>query len=269
MCELFALSATESVDIKLSLSELARHGGETDIHADGWGVAFLDGRDVRLFREPSAAASSPWVRCLRDHAIGSDTVIAHVRHATWGAIALANTQPFVREWGGRMHVFAHNGHFGDALLTEDMRMKRYQPVGETDSEAAFCLLMERFSTTLDPETDDASDRTLAIFAAFAHEMRDQGPANIIYASNGRLLVHADRRTQRPGVIEPPGLWMLQRQCAAPLDLTFAGAGVNVEGRALAVLLIASVPLTHEPWQPLDRGTVLEMRNGRIVTQQTV
>jgi len=256
MCELFALSATEPVDIKLSLGELARHGGETNIHADGWGVAFLDGRDVRLIREPLAAASSPWVRCLQEHAIQSDTVIAHVRHATRGAIARANTQPFVRELGGRMHVFAHNGHLGDEILTEDLRGQRFQPVGETDSEAAFCLLMERLSASIDPETSNLSDRTLATFAAFAREMRDHGPANIIYASDGRLLVHADRRTQRPGVIEPPGLWMLQRQCGANSDPMFAGAGVNIEGRAPAVLLFASVPLTREPWQPLDRGTVL-------------
>ena len=269
MCELFALSATEPVDIKLSLGELARHGGETDIHADGWGVAFLEGRDVRLIREPLAAASSPWVRCLQDHAIQSDTVIAHVRHATRGAIALANTQPFVRELGGRMHVFAHNGHLGDAVLSKDVRRQRFQPVGETDSEAAFCLLMERLSTSIDPETSDVSDHTLTTFATFAYEMRDHGPANIIYASDGRLLVHADRRTQRPGVIEPPGLWMLQRQCGPDFHSTFAGAGVTVEGRALAALLIASVPLTSELWQPLDRGTVLELRNGRIVTQRTV
>ena len=56
MCELFALSASSPVDVRLSLHELARHGGETGMHADGWGVAFLQDRDVAVFREPSAAA---------------------------------------------------------------------------------------------------------------------------------------------------------------------------------------------------------------------
>ena len=74
MCELFALSASAPVEIKLSPAELARHGGQTGIHADGWGVAFLEGRDVRLIREPSAAAFSPWVQCLQDHPIQSNTV---------------------------------------------------------------------------------------------------------------------------------------------------------------------------------------------------
>jgi len=34
---------------------------------------------------------------------------SHIRHATRGGVSLANTQPFVRELGGRTHVFAHNG----------------------------------------------------------------------------------------------------------------------------------------------------------------
>ena len=76
MCELFALSASEPVDIKLSLAELARHGGATGIHADGWGVAFLDGRDAHVFREPAAAARSPWIECLQSHAVRSSTVVA-------------------------------------------------------------------------------------------------------------------------------------------------------------------------------------------------
>ncbi len=269
MCELFALSASAPVDIKLSLGELARHGGETGIHAHGWGVAFLDGRDVRLVRDPSPAAFSPWVQCLQSHPIRSDTVLAHIRHATHGAIALANTQPFVRELWARAHVFAHNGHLGEGIVRDHAVPHRFEPIGETDSEIAFCVLMDQLAATVDPRTNEGIDPLFATFAAFAREMREHGPANIIYASDGRLLVHADRRTQRPGVIEPRGLWLLQRQCRAQSQSTFAGAGVSVAGTALSVALIASVPLTSESWQPLDRGTVLELRKGYVVTQQVV
>jgi glutamine amidotransferase len=262
MCELFALSASGPIDIKLSLGELARHGGETGIHAHGWGVAFLDGHDVRLVRDPSAAAFSPWVQCLQNHPVRSDTALAHIRRATRGAVSLSNTQPFVRELWGRAHVFAHNGHLGEEITLDGMSRHRFMPIGETDSEAAFCILMERLAAG-----DASADRLLAAFAAFAREMRDYGPANIIYASDGRLLVHADRRTQGPGVIEPPGLWLLQRQCRTQSRSTFAGVGVSVAGTALHVALVASVPLTGEAWQPLDRGTVLELRAGRLVSQR--
>lgn len=269
MCELFALSASAPVDIKLSLAELARHGGETGIHADGWGAAFLEGRDARVFREPQAAAYSPWVQCLQDHPIRSDTVIAHIRHATRGAVSLANTQPFARELRGHTHVFAHNGHLGDMVLP--MRATgRFTPIGETNSKSAFCLFMNELAEVTEPDDDSSADRLTSAFASFTRRMRELGPANIIFAANRRLLVHADRRTQRPGVIEPPGLWMLQRSClASKSPASIEGGGVCIDGLALSVVLVASVPLTAEPWQPLERGCVLELHKGYVASRHVV
>lgn len=263
MCELFALSASVPVAIKLSLGELARHGGETDIHADGWGVAFLEGRDARIFREPQAAASSPWVKCLQDHPVRGDTVIAHIRHATRGAISLANTQPFVREFRGRAHVFAHNGHLGDGIFKPYRASGQFTPIGETDSEVAFCQLLDDLAASTARDAWETT-RLLARFADFARRMRDQGPANFILATAGLLLVHADRRTQRPGVVEPPGLWILQRSCLVADADHIAGAGIDITHSALNVALVASVPLTHEAWQPLERGRTLAIVHGQVV-----
>lgn len=266
MCELFALSASEPVDIKLSLAELARHGGVTGIHADGWGVAFLDGRDAHVFREPEAAARSPWIECLQAHPVRSTTAVAHVRHATQGAISLANTQPFVRELWGKVHVFAHNGHLGDLQCERPCRSSLFRAIGETDSEHAFCILLEALFAQVDPDSANADDQVLAAFSAFASDMRRRGPANIIHASNGRLLVHADRRTQRPGVIEPPGLWMLERSCRGLHPDNRPGAGIEVTGDATHVVLLASVPLTSEAWRPLEQGSVLAVQSGKITTR---
>ena len=268
MCELFALSASAPVDIKLSFAELARHGGETNIHADGWGVAFLEGKDARVIREPVAAASSPWVQCLQTHPVRSDTVVAHIRHATQGRISLANTQPFVRELAGCAHVFAHNGNLG-ADDADTQRGKRYRPIGETDSEAAFCDLMDRLASARDREASDAHGMDLEVFSVFARQVRSRGPANVILASNGRLLVHADRRMQQSGVIAPPGLWMLQRACGGEQPRTFDASGVAFDGPALTVVLVASVPLSAEAWEPLPRGTVLAVMHGRIVKRVEV
>lgn len=249
MCELFALSASAPVDVKLSLGELARHGGETAHHRDGWGVAFADGRDFRIFKEAAAAATSPWIRCLADHPIRSKTVVAHIRYATRGVIAVENTQPFVRELGGLLRVFAHNGDVGAVAPRADAR---FRPVGDTDSEAAFCALL-----------DEAGHGPLPVntFKDFAAHARSLGPANFIYAEANRLLVHADRRKQRDGTITPPGLWMLCRQCtqaASPLS----PVAVTASGET-KVVLIASVPLTDETWRPLERGAVLEIAAGEL------
>lgn len=263
MCELLAMSASAPVDIRLSLGELARHGGETGIHTDGWGVAFLEGRDARIVRDPSAAASSPWIDFLARHPARSDTVVAHIRHAIHGAITLANTQPFARELWGRVHVFAHNGFF-TGLEAGAGGATRFQPVGETDSEIAFCELLELFARRVDPEGRTAEEDMLRIFAEFAWQMRLSGPANIIYASNGRILAHADRRTQRPGVIAPPGLWVLERSCGSLATPELAASGVEVASETpLLVTLLASVPLTNEPWHPLKQGAVLDISGGIV------
>jgi glutamine amidotransferase len=196
MCELFALSASAPVDTTLSLGELARHGGETGIHAHGWGVAFLDGSDVRLVRDPSAAAFSPWVQCLQAHPIRSDTVLAHIRHATQGPVTLSNTQPFVRELWGRAHVFAHNGHLGEGIVSENMNGHRFMPIGETDSEVAFCILMERlaagdaspdhlFMPVLDPNTTYSFPYSRGYSAARSRRRQTEGDTPIAFL-NARL-----------------------------------------------------------------------------------
>jgi glutamine amidotransferase len=263
MCELFALSASSPVDVRLSLHELARHGGETGVHADGWGVAFLQDRDVAVFREPSAAARSPWITCLETHPVRTMTALAHIRHATRGAVTLENTQPFSRELWGRVHVFAHNGDLGAGLGHDAPAAARYRAIGETDSEAAFCLLLERLAAEADPARAGAGDVIFEMFATFARQMRRRGPANIIYASNGQILVHADRRTKAPGVIEPPGLWLLERHCSDGAIAAVAGEAVHVVGKGVDVALVASVPLTQEAWRPLEQGCILQLESGRV------
>lgn len=263
MCELFAASASSAVDVKLSLHELARHGDQTGRHADGWGVAFLQDRDVAMFREPSAAGRSPWIACLEAHPIRTTAVVAHIRHATRGMIALENTQPFSRELWGRVHVFAHNGDLGDGLYRDIPVATRHRPIGETDSEVAFCLLMQRLAAIVDPMRAESVDVIFNLFVTFAREMRAKGPANIIYASNGQVLVHADRRTKAPGVIEPPGLWLLERHCGNGASAA-SGEAVQIAARGVDVVLLASVPLTDEPWRPLEQGSVLQLEYGRVI-----
>jgi glutamine amidotransferase len=73
---------------------------------------------------------------VQDYPIKSCSVIAHIRQANRGIVALENTHPFTRELWGRNWTYAHNGQLryksGDG---------NFHPVGETDSEKAFCWLL--------------------------------------------------------------------------------------------------------------------------------
>jgi glutamine amidotransferase len=56
---------------------------------------------------------------------------------------LANTHPFRRICCGREWVFAHNGVIPDAItLAPPSAEKLCIPSGETDSEQAFCVLLD-------------------------------------------------------------------------------------------------------------------------------
>lgn len=257
MCELLALSSRFSTSVTSSLSAFARHRTS----ADGWGVAFYDGSDVRLYKEPEPAAESIWLDFIQRRRMSASLIVAHIRHATRGGRLLANTQPFSRELGGRVHVFAHNGRLDTIDRDHAGSWSRYRPIGETDSEIAFCILLERLAPLWAGGIPSLDDR-LALFARFAGEMRALGPANFLYSDGDTLFVHAHRRMQGNGGIAPPGLWRLARRCDCDPDIP-ASEHVKSDRDGQEVMLFASVPLSDEPWIPLAEGDVLAVRHGRL------
>lgn len=266
MCELLALSTSQPGRLTFSLHSLASHGMVDGAAHDGWGVAFYQGADVALFREPSAAADSTLVRHLESHGPRTNLAISHIRHATRGDVQLSNTQPFIRELGGNTHVFAHNGDLPGIASWAKLVASDHHPVGQTDSELAFCALLTRLRPlweTVDPPSVAAR---MAVLAAFAAELRELGPANFIYADGDVLFAHSHKRIQRAtGRIGTPGLWSLQRQCPRSEHASAQLDGVALaEDGARTALIIASVPLNDESWQPLAEGELLAVRGGAVL-----
>ena len=113
MCQLLGMNCNTPTDVTFSFAGFAQRGGRTDHHADGWGIAFFEGRGARVFLDPGAAADSPIAELIRRYPIKSKNVIAHIRKATVGQVLLENCHPFQRELWGRTWVFAHNGDLKD------------------------------------------------------------------------------------------------------------------------------------------------------------
>lgn len=264
MCELFALSAREPATVTLSMDVFAKRGGLTGPHKDGWGIAYYDDGDITLVRDAAPANESPWVPFVAEQELQSRTVISHIRKATTGGVCLNNTQPFTRELGGVRHVFAHNGFFVGIEELFDPDKARFHPIGETDSEIGFCVLMERMAEIWREDTPPPPAERAALFRAFAGAVRDMGPANILYSDGEFLYAHANRRHQADGEIKPPGLHTLVRTCPFE-DETLDDHGFTVDqgpgGPEQRVRLFASIPLTDEDWRPLDEGEVVIVGNG--------
>lgn len=229
-------------------------------HKDGWGIAWYEHRDLRVMKEASPAASSACVRFLQAHPIESALLISHVRLATQGDVFSRNCQPFARELGGAWHTFAHNGDLGSLTRDPRRRPATFRPVGETDSEHAFCVLLDRLRPLWSDGVPPLGAR-LSVVREFAHDLRHLGIANFIYSDGDAVFAHGHRRHQADGTIRAPGLWQLARQC--PRGGSFATGGLQITSGADAqrVLLFASVPLTAEGWEPLAEGEVTVARGG--------
>ena len=265
MCELFAMSARYAATVQLSLEEFSRHGGLSGPHKDGWGVAWYEERDVHLVKEAFPAAASACVRFIQEHPFASPLVLSHIRRATRGAVALRNCQPFVRELGGAWHAFAHNGDLPGIAGHEAFKAQSFRPVGETDSELAFCALLERLRPLWSADAPPTLEARLAVIEPFAAALRALGPANFLYSDGDALFAHADRRMQADGTIHPPGLWWLARHCPAGGHLAADGLRIDAHDGEQQVVLFASVPLTGEAWAPLAQGQLLVAARGQIAT----
>lgn len=262
MCELLGLSCRQPTQLTFSLETLAAHSELPSQQRDGWGVALYQGPDVELFREPVPASDSPLANFLAHHGPQTTLAIAHIRHATRGGVSLANTQPFLRELGGQIHTFAHNGDLPNIDQASHFGFGRFRPVGTTDSEHAFCSLMGKIAL-LGP--NPSFEQRFEVVQRFAQSIRKLGPANFLYSDGVTLFAHADRRLQSgTQSVIAPGLYLYTCRCEVP-EKGIRVAGISVAPGFQEVALVTSVPLTTEgsSWSALDEGELLAISEGRI------
>ncbi|MBK61691.1 MAG: class II glutamine amidotransferase [Altererythrobacter sp.] len=266
MCELFAMSASVPHTVRYELDLFAAEGGERQRNRDGWGILFAQDRDGYLFREPDPAATSELTRMVVRNERPCEQLMAHVRRATAGKPELANTHPFDRVRHGRRHAFAHNGELPGLETRADAAHLLGERIGDTDSELAFLLLLDR----LDRSGADEPTLRFETFHRFAADMRELGSSNFLFFDGEFLFVHADRRRFETdeGLTEPqePGLNIRS------FDEHHRGEPWSVRGASIDEIrgplhLFASVPLDPEGWEPLTRGTAMLLKDGKIVSRQ--
>ncbi len=185
MCQLLGMNCNVPTDIVFSFTGFATRGGKTDIHNDGWGIAFFEGAGVRHFVDYQSAIESPVAELIRRFPIKSKNVISHIRKATQGHVALENCHPFVRELWGRYFVFAHNGDLKD--FNPELNGP-YQPVGTTDSEAAFCYILQELRRHFDDSSPTLPQLTTAM-DALCSEIASHGTFNMMLSDGSALFAH--------------------------------------------------------------------------------
>jgi len=243
-------------DICFSFAGFRQRGGATDVHGDGWGIGFFEGKGARLFLDPQASAHSPLAELVRTYPIHSLNVVAHIRKATEGTVALENTHPFMRELWGRHWLFAHNGHLPHFQPTLD---GSFTPVGGTDSEWIFCWILQ----SLRQRFGVAPPSPAELFSALREltlRFAGLGIGNFLLNNGEVMVAHCSTR-----------LSYIVRQ--APFgEAHLLDEDVTVDFRELTtasdrVAIITSLPLTdNESWVDMCPGTLWMFRDGEVVAQ---
>ncbi len=254
MCELLGMSANVPTDIVFSFTGLMQRGGRTGPHRDGWGIGFYEGRGLRLFQDPRASSESEVAQLVQRYPIKSEVVIGHIRQANVGRVCLANTHPFVRELWGRNWCFAHNGQLADFQPA----LGFYCAVGDTDSEAAFCDLLNRVRTAF--EAPQAIETLLPILVDACATYRKQGVFNALLSDGDWLFSFCSTKLAH----------ITRRAPFGPAQLKDADLKVDFQAETTpndVVTVLATEPLTdNECWALYQPGEWRLWRAGECVAQ---
>lgn len=229
MCQLLGLSSNMKVDIQLSLLEF-RHRGNKNPH--GWGFAFYNDGEWEVIKKPRPQSCENVEE--ETFQFESKIIIGHVRLASCGNKIHQNTHPFkINNW-----VFAHNGTVSKIINSPKFMLEKYKPEGETDSEYAFCYLLEKI-------IQEPDNYYKNILKEEVEKIKELGNFNFLLSNGDILIAHGDDR-----------LYYVQRK-APFMEVKYkdSQSSVNlaeIKNPNVKVILVAKEPLTkNEDWNKIN------------------
>lgn len=220
------------------------------------GSARADERGVALWKEGhwkilKSVAGPREDAAFEDTALSatSEIVLAHRRQSAVGRARMVNTQPLHREtW-----AFAHVGTIEDrAPVRSRVSARRARELeGETDSELLFAYLLSAFDVAAGSgDAKDAKDAKDAALVCALQELFSHPPMG------AHSFILSDANT------------LYAYQNGHPLYLLERGAADRSAPSDTAVL-IASTPLTDEPWRPLVNDELIRVQRDGALTVRTI
>lgn len=279
MCQLLGMNCAQATDFSFSFRGFCRRGGATDVHAHGFGLVVYEGRGVRSFHDTLPACQSPIAKLIQQYPIRTKNMIAHIRFATTGGVKMENVHPFSRELWGIQWTFAHNGQvpkYDDTTQLEDQPLLgktsvddiHFSPIGETDSEAVFCAILNAMKAEFNQLP------TLPVLHSFlsnlCHEIIEgrEGSTifNFLLGCGPYTMFAYSWPGKRPHSDVWNGLFYLVREqpfsTAQLIDVDYSIDFSKVTTAHDRVAVITTKPLTDEPgWQEIQRGQLLMFDNG--------
>jgi transglutaminase-like putative cysteine protease/predicted glutamine amidotransferase len=230
---------------------------------DGWGLGYYPAGEpsASVLKEPAPSRGSIRGELVKawEH-LESSLFVLHVRTATWGPNTDANTQPFVRDWGGREWMIGHAGSLVSRL--DDDGDRRFEPIGATDTERVFCVLLGRIAARGWRSIAEADPEALHEWLL---ELNTRGTLDLVLCDGSSLLAYGDRAGSglHMAMLLPPYAGLSLGDDDVRIDLTRRGS------KPRKGCVVASTPLTGEGttaliWRRLAAGELVIARQGTIV-----
>ena len=254
MCQLLGMNCATPTDITFSFRGFSQRAGITSDHSDGFGIAFFEDKACRLFVDNQSAVESPIADLVRNYPIKSRNVIAHIRKATQGKITLENSHPFIRELWGRQWIFAHNGDLHDFA---PRLSGKFTPVGNTDSERAFCYLLDHLVLKFGYVEPSLAD-IFSVLEEVAPQVAEYGTFNFCLSNGQALFSYATTKLH----------WIVREYPFQPARLIDLDVEVDFSDVTTAddrVAVITTEPLTdNEQWFAYQAGEMILFREGKPI-----
>jgi predicted glutamine amidotransferase len=255
MCELLGLSFNCLIKPRISFTGFRERGED---NPDGWGLAFYPDESAQIIKEPLRAGRSSLSHFLENYPeLESRIIIGHVRKRgkTGAPAGHKNTHPFARELNGKDYVFAHNGNlerFGQ------LELGRFQPLGKTDSEHAFCHLLSQIE---EREIDRWVNEDFYWLADKLKTINALGTFSCIFSDGRYLFAYRDLKGERK-------LSFTHRQPPygqVRLVDEYWEINLNEEkDQNETGFIIATNPLTDENWESFQNGELIIFHDGEQI-----
>jgi predicted glutamine amidotransferase len=245
MCRLLGYCSRDAVSVAelLGTEGFRDFTSLSDLHGDGWGMAWYAGSKPAAWKSAGRASTEREYDKLAWQPLG-DLGLVHLRWATPGlAVTDANTHPF--RYGA--YTFAHNGaiHPQDRLSELLPPEWERQLAGSTDSERYFLHLMSRLAARDGDMVAALTDTTADISQRFTASSLNA----IVLAPDALYAISLHDRSMIPvEELRQLGRADHPEEVAAYFDLAY-----RVTGDAV---LVASSGWPMPGWTPLPSGNVL-------------
>ncbi|MDA8707865.1 class II glutamine amidotransferase [Hellea sp.] len=254
---LLNFDAPSSPSIHINLSE--NRAGTNTL---GWGLGWYPGdqSSSMVIKDPVARSTQVFTDSLSEWSnFRSNIFFCKIRGAESG-YSQSETQPFTRTFAGADWLFMHNGDLDKTELTQvyegDSRL--LEPVGNTDSELAFCNLLARMEQNGSRGISDVNPtEILSWFQRF-----DQFGSADMYLTDGKTICcFQGTQSQKPlrySRLLPPN--NLQSLSSSAVNIALD----NSQDTFRTAVVVSSAEFSSGNWTPLQPGQMIMLNRGKII-----